>query len=119
VGHTHPANSSGTSLAIGFASIQPPGVRIIYDGLVTVSDNSALLAHAEVMKSCDASESNKMMIGCPNSKKAPASTSSPSGISSIAVWLTQPLTDIGALSCPLGSITVDVLSLGALPLLGL
>jgi hypothetical protein len=38
-------------------------VRIIYNGLATVSDNTALLAHTEVMKPCDAPESTKMMIG--------------------------------------------------------
>jgi hypothetical protein len=77
-------------------------VQIIYDGLATVSDNSALLAHVELMKPCDASESNRMMIGHPNSKKVPESTSSSSGISSTVVWLTRPLLDVGALSCPLG-----------------
>jgi hypothetical protein len=45
--------------------------------LVTVSDNFALFAHAELMKSCEAPESNGMMIGRPNSKKVPTSTSSP------------------------------------------
>jgi hypothetical protein len=42
-----------------------------------------------------------MMIGHPNSKKVPASTSSPSGISSIVVCLTQPLLGVGALNWPL------------------
>jgi hypothetical protein len=73
----------------------------MYDGLATVSANFDLFAHAALMKSCDAPESNMMMIGCPNSKKVPTSTSSPSGISSTMVWLTQPLISVGALSCPL------------------
>jgi hypothetical protein len=49
----------------------------MYDGLVTVSDNFALLAHTELMKSWDAPESNRMMTGLSNSKKVLASTSSP------------------------------------------
>jgi hypothetical protein len=93
-------------------------VQIIYDCLATVSDNYALLTHVERMKPCDAPESNGMMIGCPNSKKVPASTSSPSGISLIVVRLTRPLLGVGALSYPLGRITIDVRSLGALPLSG-
>jgi hypothetical protein len=43
----------------------------MYDGLATVSDNFSFLAHIEIMKSWDALESNKMMIG----------------ISSTVVWL--------------------------------
>jgi hypothetical protein len=45
---------------------------IMYDGLATVSANFDLLAHAALMKSCEALESNKMMIGCPNSTKVHA-----------------------------------------------
>jgi hypothetical protein len=60
----------------------------MYDGLATISDNFALLAHAELKKSCEASESNMMMKGRPNSKNVPVSTSSPSGMSSTMVWLT-------------------------------
>jgi hypothetical protein len=82
------------------ARTQPPGVLIMYYGLATVSDKSSLLAHVELMKSCDAPESNRMMTGCPNSKKVLTSTS-PSGISSTVVWLTWPLLGIGAISCPL------------------
>jgi hypothetical protein len=67
----------------------------MYDGLATVSANFDLLAHATHMKSCDAPESNRMMIGLPNSKKVPTSTSSSSGISSIVVWLTRPLLGVG------------------------
>jgi hypothetical protein len=73
----------------------------MYNGLATVSDNYALLAHAELMKSWDALESNRMMTGCPNIKNVPASTSYPSRISLIVVWLTQSLLSIGALSWPL------------------
>jgi hypothetical protein len=43
----------------------------MYDGLVTVSANFDLLAHTALMKSCEAPESNRMMIGRPNSKKVP------------------------------------------------
>jgi hypothetical protein len=71
VGNTCPANSSGTSLAIRFATIQTPGFLITFDGLATVSDNFALLAHAELTKSCEAPESNRMMIGLPYNKKYP------------------------------------------------
>jgi hypothetical protein len=52
---------------------------------VTISDKSTLLAHAELMKPCDAPESNMMMIGHQNSKNVLAGTSSPSGISSTVV----------------------------------
>jgi hypothetical protein len=48
----------------------------MYDGLATISANSDLLAHASLTKSCEASESNRMMMGRPNSKKVHASTSS-------------------------------------------
>jgi hypothetical protein len=68
LGNTCPANSSKTSLAIWLATTQPLGVLIMYDGLVTVSVNFALLAHVELTKSCDAPESNRMMTGCSNSK---------------------------------------------------
>jgi hypothetical protein len=74
------ANSSETSLAIWLATTRPPGVLIMYDGLVTVSDSFALLAHTKLMKSWDTSELNRMMIGCPNSKNVPISTPSPLGI---------------------------------------
>jgi hypothetical protein len=40
----------------------------MYDGLVTVSVNFALLAHVELTKSYDAPESNRMMTGRSNSK---------------------------------------------------
>jgi hypothetical protein len=58
-----------------------------------------------------------MMTGCPNSKKVLTSTSL-SRISVTVVWLTRPLLGVGALSWPLGSIPVDVGTLGALPFLG-
>jgi hypothetical protein len=73
----------------------------MYDGLATVSDNFNLSAHAMLMKSWDALESNKMMIGHPNSKKVLVSTYSPSGISSTVVWLTRPLHGVGAMTWPL------------------
>jgi hypothetical protein len=92
------ANSSGTSLVIRFATIRLPGVRIMYDGLATISDNFALFAHAELMKSRKAPESNTMMIGCPNSKKVPASTSSASRISLTMVCLTLPPLGIRSLN---------------------
>jgi hypothetical protein len=66
----------------------------MYDGLTTVSAKFDLLAHAALMMSCEAPESNRMMMGCPNSKKLPTSTS-PSGISSTVVWLTQPFLGVG------------------------
>jgi hypothetical protein len=97
VGNTCTANSSRTSLAIRFATIQLPGLRIIYDDLATVRDNFALSAHAELMNSCEAPTSNKMKIGCPKSKKVLATTS-PSVISSTVVWLTRPLLGIGSLN---------------------
>jgi hypothetical protein len=100
VGNNYPTNSSETSLAICFTTTWPPGVLIMYDGLVTISDNFALLSHVELMKSWDAPESNWMMTGCPNSKKVHVSTS-PSGISSNVVWLTQSLLGVGALICSL------------------
>jgi hypothetical protein len=92
------ANSSGTSLATRFATIQLPGVRIMYDGLATISGKFSLFAHAELMKSCKALESNRMMIGCPDSKKVPTSTSSPSIISLTMVWLTWLLLSIRSLN---------------------
>jgi hypothetical protein len=73
----------------------------MYGGLATISDNFSLLAHVELMKSWDALESNKILIGCPNSNKVPTSTSSLSEIFSTVVWLTRPLLSVGALSCPL------------------
>jgi hypothetical protein len=74
----------------------------MYDGLAIVGDTCALFAHVELMKSCKALESNRMIIGCPKSKNVPASTSSPARISLTVVWLTRLLLGIGALSCPLG-----------------
>jgi hypothetical protein len=44
--------------------------------------NLAFLAHVELLKSCDAPESNNMMIGWLFRKNVLASTSSPVGISS-------------------------------------
>jgi hypothetical protein len=84
---------------------------------VTVSDNFALLAHAELMKSCDVPESNGMMTGCPNSKNVPSSTSSHSGISLTMVWLARPLLVVGALNWPLWCFTIHGGTLGDLPFL--
>jgi hypothetical protein len=72
----------------------------MYDGLVTVSATFDLVAHTALMKSCDAPESNRMIIGHPNSKKASTCTSSPSGISLTVVWLTQLVLSVGALTWP-------------------
>jgi hypothetical protein len=58
-----------------------------------------------------------IMIGCPNSKNVPTSTSSPSEISLTMVWLTQPLLVVGALSWPFYLFTVDDRALCALPAL--
>jgi hypothetical protein len=90
----------------------------MYDGLATVSDKFAFLAHAKLLKSWDALESNMMMIGCPKGMKVPVSTSPPSRISSTVVWLTRPVLGIGALTWPPCCITIDVGTLGALPFLG-
>jgi hypothetical protein len=43
------------------------------------------LAHVELIKSCDAPESNNMMIGRSFKKNVPANTSSPVGIPSTLV----------------------------------
>jgi hypothetical protein len=72
----------------------------MYDGLATVSDNFALVAHTELKKSWDAPESNRMIAWRPDIKKVPISTS-PLGISLTVVRLTRPLLSIGAISCPL------------------
>jgi hypothetical protein len=62
--------------------------------LATVSDNFAILANAGLMQSWDALESNRMMTRCPTSKNVHISTSSPLGISSTMVCLTQTLLDV-------------------------
>jgi hypothetical protein len=66
-------NLSGTSLAIWLATTWPLGVLIRYGALVIISNNFAFLAHAELMKSCDALESTGAMTRCTNSKNVPAS----------------------------------------------
>jgi hypothetical protein len=63
VSNTHPNKSSGTFQTIQFASTRPPGVLITYGALDTISVNLAFLAHVELIKLCDALESNNMMIG--------------------------------------------------------
>jgi hypothetical protein len=45
------------------------------------SINIAISAHVELMKSCEALESNNIMVGCSLRKNVPARTSSPMGIS--------------------------------------
>jgi hypothetical protein len=49
------------------------------------SVNLAFLAHVVLIKSCDAPESNKMIIECSLRKNIPARTSSPKEISSTVV----------------------------------
>jgi hypothetical protein len=78
-------NSSGTFQTIRSASTWPMGVLIKYGAFVETIDNLAFLAYAELVKSCDAPESNSMIIGCLLRKNVPASTSSPMGISSTVV----------------------------------
>jgi hypothetical protein len=66
-------------------STRPLGVLITYGAPEVTSDNSAVLAHVALIKSCDAPESNNIMIGRSLRKNVPASTSSPVGISSMVV----------------------------------
>jgi hypothetical protein len=42
------------------------GVLIEYGALVAKNDNLAFYAHARLIKSCEAPESNNMMMGCSN-----------------------------------------------------
>jgi hypothetical protein len=60
-------------------------VLITYGVLEATSDNLASLAQMELLKSCDALESNSITIGGPLRKNVPASTSSSVGISSEVV----------------------------------
>jgi hypothetical protein len=64
---------------------QPLGVLITYGAPKATSDNLAFLAHVALIKSCDAPESNNIMIGRSLRKNVPVSTSSPMGISSTVV----------------------------------
>jgi hypothetical protein len=60
------------------------GILITYGAPEATGANFALLAHAELIKSCDAPESNNIMMGH-SLRNIPASTSSPVGISSTVV----------------------------------
>jgi hypothetical protein len=79
VSNTHPNKSSGTFQIIRSASTRPPGVLITYGAPDAISVNLAFLAHVELIKSCDAPESNNMTVGRTFKKNVPASTSSPMG----------------------------------------
>jgi hypothetical protein len=77
--------SSETFWTIRSASTRPPGVLITYGAPDATSVNLAFLEHVELIKSCDAPESNNMMIGRSFKKNIPARTSSPVGIPSTVV----------------------------------
>jgi hypothetical protein len=64
-------------LDYSLASTRPPGVLITYGAPEATSDNFAFLAQVELIKSCDAPESNRIIMGCSLRKNVPASTSSP------------------------------------------
>jgi hypothetical protein len=83
--NTRPDKSSGTFQTIRSVSTRPPGVLITYGAPDAISVNLVFLAHAELIKSCDALESNNMTIGCSFKKNIPGSTSSPVGIPSTVV----------------------------------
>jgi hypothetical protein len=78
-------------------STRPLGVLITYGVPEATSDNLAFLAQMELIKSCDALESNSTTIGHPLRKNVPASTSSPVGISSTVVCLARPGRGVGPL----------------------
>jgi hypothetical protein len=78
-------NSSGTFWAIQLVSTQPLGVLIMYGALDATSVNLVFSAHAELTKTCEAPESNNIMMGCSLRKSIPARTSSRVGISSTVV----------------------------------
>jgi hypothetical protein len=84
VSNTRSDKSSGTFWTIQSASTQPLGVLIMYGAPDATSVNLAFLAYAELIKSCDAPESNNMTIGR-SFKNVLASTSSPVGIPSTVV----------------------------------
>jgi hypothetical protein len=63
VSNIYPAKSSGTFWTIRSASTRPLCVLITYDVPDATSVNLAFLALVELIKSCDAPESNNMMIG--------------------------------------------------------
>jgi hypothetical protein len=81
----HPDNSSGTFWTIQSASTRPPGVLITYGTPEATSDKFAFLAQVELIKSCDALESNRIIIGRSLRKNVPASTSSLVETSSMVV----------------------------------
>jgi hypothetical protein len=60
---TLPDNSSGTFLVVQSVSTRPPSVLITYGAPDATSVNFALLAHVELMKSCEALESNNITMG--------------------------------------------------------
>jgi hypothetical protein len=55
-------NSSGTFWTTWSASTQPLGVLIMYVALEATSDNFSFLPQLKLMKSCDAPESNRIII---------------------------------------------------------
>jgi hypothetical protein len=57
----------------------------MYGAPEDIGDNFAFLAQVKLMKSCDAPESNRIIIKHSLRKNVPASTSSPVGISSTVV----------------------------------
>jgi hypothetical protein len=61
------------------------GILITYGAAGATSENFAFLPQVKLMKSCDAPESNRIIIGCLLRKNVPVSTSSPVGISSTVV----------------------------------
>jgi hypothetical protein len=76
---------SGTFQTIRSVSTRPLSVLITYDASDATRVNLAFLAQVELIKSCDALESNSMMIGRSLRKNIPTSTSSHVGISSTVV----------------------------------
>jgi hypothetical protein len=80
-----PDNSSGTFWTIWSTYTRPSEVLITYGTHEATIYNFAFLAQVELIKSCDALESNRIIIGYSLRKNIPASTSSPVGISSTVV----------------------------------
>jgi hypothetical protein len=85
VSNTRPARSRGALWTSRSASNQPLGVLIMYGVFEATRDNVASLAQMELIKSCDAPESNSITIGRLLRKNVPVSTSSPMAISSTVV----------------------------------
>jgi hypothetical protein len=63
VSNTRLAKSSGTFWTIRSTSTRLLGVLITYGAPDAISVNLAFLLHVELIKSCDAPESNNMTIG--------------------------------------------------------